>query len=160
MKAAWRKDQEKKFNVLHRDGFRCRYCGAMPGSDLLEVDHLIPRSKGGSDNDMNLVCACKTCNRRKSDTIVFPHDLIHGQDEDGWYVHKIFGEWAIVFCSDDIAIEKKGYGPIHASRIFETDWMLHFQEKTWSRQVLEDAASAFDYMRLMIKSPTEATDGR
>lgn len=56
-----------RFEVLKRDGFRCRYCGANASTTLLHVDHVIPRSKGGIDAPENLVAACATCNAGKSD---------------------------------------------------------------------------------------------
>lgn len=55
-----------RFVVLNRDGFRCRYCGDEPSHKKLEVDHIVPRSKGGSDIIENLVTACFDCNRGKS----------------------------------------------------------------------------------------------
>lgn len=54
--------------ILRRDRFRCRYCGAEPGESGLHVDHVHPRSKGGSDHHLNLVTACERCNREKADT--------------------------------------------------------------------------------------------
>ena len=53
----------RRFEVLKRDGFRCTYCGA---SDRLEVDHVIPRSAGGTDDDGNLTASCWECNRGKA----------------------------------------------------------------------------------------------
>ena len=41
----------------------CCYCGTMAN---LSIDHLIPRSKGGSDHGENLVWACRSCNSSKS----------------------------------------------------------------------------------------------
>lgn len=55
-----------RFKVLQRDGFKCIYCGASAPAVALEVDHIIPRAKGGSDKQENLVAACESCNRGKS----------------------------------------------------------------------------------------------
>jgi 5-methylcytosine-specific restriction endonuclease McrA len=49
-------------NVLRRDGHRCQYCG---DRDALTIDHVLPRSRGGSDTWENLVAACARCNSRK-----------------------------------------------------------------------------------------------
>ncbi len=49
-------------NVLRRDRFRCQYCGSR---DLLTIDHVMPRSRGGRDTWDNLVAACTRCNNRK-----------------------------------------------------------------------------------------------
>jgi len=157
MKDEWRQKRADRFKILHRDKFACRYCSAMPGSDFLEVDHLIPRSKGGGDHESNLVAACRTCNSRKSDTIVFPHDLIERQDEDGWYVHKTFGEWSIVFCDTCIAVEKQGYGHITANRLFDEQLMRHLYDKTWSPQVFSDMERAFCFLRQMMEGATDGT---
>lgn len=53
----------KKF-VFGRDGNRCTYCGTAEGS--FDVDHIIPRSRGGSNAVDNLCVACVRCNRRKN----------------------------------------------------------------------------------------------
>lgn len=52
--------------VLARDQHRCQYCGS---ERHLTVDHVIPRSKGGSDSWENVVDACATCNRKKADRL-------------------------------------------------------------------------------------------
>lgn len=48
--------------ILERDEFVCAYC--LEGQSN-HVDHIIPRSKGGSDDPSNLVTACKSCNSAK-----------------------------------------------------------------------------------------------
>ena len=55
-----------RFEVFKRDGFRCVYCGGMPPNVLLEADHVVPVSKGGTNHIDNLVCSCYDCNRGKS----------------------------------------------------------------------------------------------
>ena len=55
-----------RFEVFKRDSFTCQYCGAMPPKTPLEVDHIHPISKGGTNDKMNLVTACFDCNRGKS----------------------------------------------------------------------------------------------
>ena len=47
-----------RFEVLKRDGFRCRYCGLTAMATELHVDHVVPASKGGTDDPVNLVAAC------------------------------------------------------------------------------------------------------
>lgn len=61
-----------RFKVLERDGFRCVYCGRSPIEDgvKLEVDHVYPKSKGGSDSMENLVTACWECNQGKKDMVI------------------------------------------------------------------------------------------
>ena len=49
--------------VLARDSWTCQYCGQRkPG---LTVDHVIPRSRGGTSAWDNIVASCASCNRRK-----------------------------------------------------------------------------------------------
>ncbi len=50
--------------VFARDGWTCQYCGSRSN---LTVDHVIPRSKGGSSSWDNIVASCAPCNRRKGD---------------------------------------------------------------------------------------------
>lgn len=59
-----------RFAVLKRDGFRCAYCGITAMAELLQVDHVIPQSKGGTDDIENLVTACARCNVGKSDVLL------------------------------------------------------------------------------------------
>jgi hypothetical protein len=48
--------------VLVRDGGRCRACGS---ARRLEIDHIVPVSKGGATEESNLQTLCRRCNRRK-----------------------------------------------------------------------------------------------
>lgn len=56
-----------RFEVFKRDCFTCQYCGAVPPTVVLEVDHIIPVAGGGSSDESNLVTSCFACNRGKSD---------------------------------------------------------------------------------------------
>lgn len=55
-----------RFEILRRDGFRCKYCGKAASEVELVVDHVIPSTLGGPDTPDNLVAACKPCNAGKS----------------------------------------------------------------------------------------------
>lgn len=59
-----------RFEVFKRDGFTCQFCGNTPPAVILEVDHLVPLSKGGVDEIINLLTSCEGCNRGKSDRLV------------------------------------------------------------------------------------------
>ncbi|HNB17300.1 MAG TPA: HNH endonuclease [Candidatus Obscuribacter sp.] len=52
-------------NILHRDGYACRYCKAGGKGVTLTLDHVIPRCQGGKNSWENLVTACSVCNGRK-----------------------------------------------------------------------------------------------
>ena len=53
--------------IFARDGWTCQYCGSERGT--LTIDHVIPRSKGGSSSWDNIVTCCAPCNRRKGDRL-------------------------------------------------------------------------------------------
>ena len=44
---------------------RCAYCGS---EHKLTIDHIEPRSKGGTDFTKNCLCACHSCNQDKGHT--------------------------------------------------------------------------------------------
>jgi 5-methylcytosine-specific restriction endonuclease McrA len=52
--------------VLRRDGRRCAYCGKRADT----IDHVVPRSRGGSHSWDNCVAACRACNSRKADKLI------------------------------------------------------------------------------------------
>lgn len=54
--------------VFVRDNFQCQYCGRTAEN----VDHVVPRSKGGTHTWDNVVAACKRCNSAKEDRT--PHE--------------------------------------------------------------------------------------
>ena len=59
-----------RWSVLKRDNYRCTRCGANPSSDHaveLEVDHIIPIARGGSNEIKNLQTLCWKCNQGKKD---------------------------------------------------------------------------------------------
>lgn len=55
-----------RFEVFKRDKFTCQYCGASAPDVILEIDHIQPVSKGGTNELLNLVTSCRNCNRGKS----------------------------------------------------------------------------------------------
>lgn len=55
-------------NVIARDRSRCCYCpphSARKPARELTFDHVLPRSKGGKTTWLNIVMACRSCNRKK-----------------------------------------------------------------------------------------------
>ncbi|MCC6606296.1 MAG: HNH endonuclease [Anaerolineae bacterium] len=57
--------------VAERAAHRCEYCHApeLIFNVPFEVDHIIPISKGGSDDPSNLALSCRACNLRKSNLV-------------------------------------------------------------------------------------------
>lgn len=56
---------KKRFNLLMNYEFKCAYCGRSPPEVFLELEHIIPKSKGGEDIEENFVPACFDCNSGK-----------------------------------------------------------------------------------------------
>lgn len=61
-----------RFVILERDKFTCQYCGRSAPDVKLEIDHIIPVSKGGSNESTNLLTCCKECNIGKSNMNIKP----------------------------------------------------------------------------------------
>ncbi len=59
-------------NIYHHYGYKCCYCGKKLGSSDLNLDHVIPRSRGGATDWTNIVTSCIPCNLRKGDRL--PHE--------------------------------------------------------------------------------------
>ena len=81
--------------VFARDEWACQYCGAAAEN----LDHVIPRSRGGQHVWENVVAACRRCNAKKEDRTpaeagfhlarqpFAPRDGFHltlGRPEPGW----------------------------------------------------------------------------
>ena len=68
-----------RFEVFKRDDFTCQYCGRKTPEVILELEHIIPLSKGGTDELDNLTTSCFECNRGKGvsllDTILKDRDI-------------------------------------------------------------------------------------
>ncbi|MFN8358474.1 MAG: HNH endonuclease [Candidatus Kapaibacterium sp.] len=63
IRVPFKKIELSRKNILRRDNYRCQYCGS--SSTPLTLDHIIPKSRGGSESWENLVAACVKCNNRK-----------------------------------------------------------------------------------------------
>jgi len=58
-------------NLFDRDNYRCQYCGNTFKADDLNMDHVIPRDRGGRTSWENIVTSCIKCNSRKANRL--PH---------------------------------------------------------------------------------------
>lgn len=70
-----------RHEVFKRDGYRCRECGATNKETKLEIDHIVPVSKGGTNDITNLQVLCKTCNRAK-----YNRTWVGGQVDDSYHI--------------------------------------------------------------------------
>lgn len=57
-----------RYEILRRDNFTCRYCGAKAPDVQFQVDHVNPLALGGLTTPENAITACADCNRGKSAT--------------------------------------------------------------------------------------------
>ena len=83
-----------RLNIYARDRNTCQYCGKHPPRAELNLDHVIPRSRGGVTSWENVVCSCIACNTRKGNRL--PHEahmtLIRRPKRPKWrpFVHVTF----------------------------------------------------------------------
>lgn len=80
--------------VLQRSAGRCWYCGCVLnvlGQQTNHIDHIVPVSKGGTNDPSNLVASCRQCNTEKADMSLAEYRKKCGGDlfwferwEGGW----------------------------------------------------------------------------
>jgi len=63
--------------LLEKWAHRCAYCGST--NVPLEIDHIVPRSKGGTDRVSNMLIACRDCNHEKGNRNI--RDSLAGKPE-------------------------------------------------------------------------------
>ena len=61
---------KQRFMIFMRDNFTCTYCGRKAPKVELHVDHIKPKSKGGTNKESNLTTSCVDCNLGKSDVLL------------------------------------------------------------------------------------------
>lgn len=57
-----------RYRILTRAKGRCEACGISSDERALEIDHIVPKNNGGSDDESNLQSLCYKCNAQKRDT--------------------------------------------------------------------------------------------
>ncbi|MGB0744127.1 MAG: HNH endonuclease [Opitutales bacterium] len=91
--------QEVKFtreSLFERDNYRCQYCGNGFDAVHLNMDHVIPRDRGGRTSWENIVTSCIKCNTRKANRL--PHQagmhLIRKPERPRWrpFVSSLIGQ--------------------------------------------------------------------
>ena len=65
--------ENTKAMVLNRDNYKCQFCKGKHKDSKLEVHHIIFRSKGGSDEQDNLITLCHTCHKDLHDNKIKPN---------------------------------------------------------------------------------------
>lgn len=61
------KKKKKKYLVFEKDNYTCCFCGSKL---QLTIDHIVPKSKGGTNAIENLQTLCNSCNNKKGDTLL------------------------------------------------------------------------------------------
>jgi len=89
--------KEVKFtrhNIFERDKNTCQYCGRIFDRKDLNLDHVVPREKGGLTTWENIVCSCIACNTRKGNRLAHQVNmhLIRKPQRPKWrpFVHLTF----------------------------------------------------------------------
>ena len=78
--------------IFERDSYTCQYCGRSAPDVVLEIDHIIPINKNGTNDPQNLITCCLECNRRKHDHLLTDdlrqelYDKVHYPERD-YLVH-------------------------------------------------------------------------
>lgn len=108
--------KEVKFtrhNVFERDGYTCQYCYRKFDRANLNIDHVLPRDRGGQTTWENVVCSCIPCNTRKGNRLPheahmkllrppkrprwrpFVHFTCHAQVHDSWKHFIDLSHWQV-----------------------------------------------------------------
>lgn len=101
-------------NIYRRDNNTCQYCGRKLRTEELNLDHVLPLSRGGKNSWENVVCSCIPCNMRKSNRTlaeagmrlirkprrpdwktVVNHTLLHIPDKMGWKEFMDMAYWNV-----------------------------------------------------------------
>ncbi|MEP0874090.1 HNH endonuclease [Trichocoleus desertorum AS-A10] len=69
----WKLPPVNRREVFRRDHHACQYCGS---TKRLTLDHVIPRSKGGTHTWENVVAACDKCNSAKGDRLLHETGMV------------------------------------------------------------------------------------
>lgn len=115
-----------RFEVFKRDSFTCQYCGKKAPDVVLEIEHINPVSKGGTNSVLNLLTSCEACNAGKGDRTLSDaaalskaHEQAHRLQERRAQI-KMMADWNIslvnsetdeveAFCDVWYAINRKQY---------------------------------------------------
>jgi 5-methylcytosine-specific restriction endonuclease McrA len=82
----FRKPRFNRHSLFRRDAYTCQYCHMKFPRRALEVDHVVPQSKGGPTSWTNCVTSCNDCNSRKGDRSVeqMGYQLLKTPTQPSW----------------------------------------------------------------------------
>jgi 5-methylcytosine-specific restriction endonuclease McrA len=91
--------QEVKFtreSLFERDNYCCQYCNKTFDPKKLNMDHVIPRDRGGKTSWENIVTSCISCNSRKANRLPHQADmhLIRKPERPRWrpFISSLIGQ--------------------------------------------------------------------
>jgi len=102
-------------NIYIRDRNCCQYCGKKHRTDELNLDHVIPISRGGTSTWENVVCSCISCNKRKG--------------------NRLFREAGMTLCSKP---SKPRWHPLFRSACRYQEWKNFLDEAYWNVEIREE----------------------
>lgn len=76
-------------NVYQRDRYTCQYCGEKMIKSELTLDHITPKSRGGTNSWNNVVASCRKCNSKKKDKLLseLGWELLSEPKQPKWRSH-------------------------------------------------------------------------
>lgn len=131
---------KKRFEVLKRDNFRCQYCWRHGEDVTLEIDHIIPKAKWGSDDFSNLITACRECNSGKGkDELESVNSRFNVKVKD---LYNRIKDWWYNYWNNTVNVARDTYKKDFNSTIDpKTSWLiasflqrwlnLHIYDKEW-----------------------------
>lgn len=120
-----------KFEVLKSAQFHCELCGVSADVRALEVDHIVPRNLGGTDDPSNLQALCYSCNSMKRDRDETDFRKVResfGRQVDGCSFCKLPKE--LILCENELTVAIRDAFPVtplhtliipkrHVSEVFD-----------------------------------------
>jgi hypothetical protein len=118
-----------RYEILRRDNYTCRYCGARGPEVPLTVDHVTPTALGGADTPDNLAAACEPCNTGKA---AVPPDAALVADVDATAFR-----WAAAMKQAAAEMEARDAGRDEYHQTFRTAWDSWHYEHNGARRTYE-----------------------
>ncbi|OFV71524.1 HNH endonuclease [Acetobacterium wieringae] len=59
-------NQSERKKIFNKTDGHCAYCGTELEFGKMQIDHIVPISRGGEDDEKNMIAACRSCNHYKS----------------------------------------------------------------------------------------------